>query len=149
MCTTLNIIHGKGSHTELMTSHNNRYLADEPDGAGDVQGPPVGVPPEVVQAAYDLVKELDPERPVLLSLNCMHSAPFYQVDPPSLLGFPPRAVSAVTLFCGGLESRHLERKTQGFSRFLMCLQGGRAHPLAACAVATLCCPLWDAESSVS
>jgi len=55
------------------------YLADEPDGAGDVEGPPVGVQPETVQAAYDLVKELDPHHPVLLSLNCMHSAPYYQV----------------------------------------------------------------------
>lgn len=37
------------------------------------------MPPETVQAAYDLVKELDPHHPVLLSLNCMHSAPYYQV----------------------------------------------------------------------
>jgi hypothetical protein len=55
------------------------YLVDEPDGAGDVEGPPIGVSPETVQAAYELVKELDPQHPVLLSLNCMHSAPYYQV----------------------------------------------------------------------
>eukprot|EP00959_Pyramimonas_sp_CCMP1952_P152747 3195956-Pyramimonas_sp.AAC.2 len=55
------------------------YIADEPDGAGTTEGPPIGVDPEVVAKAYRTVKSLDPlRRPVLVSLNCMHSAPYYQ-----------------------------------------------------------------------
>lgn len=54
------------------------YLADEPDGAGNIEGPPVGVEPAEVYAAYRIVKEMDPKRPVLISLNCMHSAKIYQ-----------------------------------------------------------------------
>jgi hypothetical protein len=54
------------------------YLADEPDGAGTTEGPPIGVDPSVVLSAYRTVKSIDPIRPVLVSLNCMRSAPYYQ-----------------------------------------------------------------------
>ena len=53
------------------------YISDEPDGAGDHAGAPVGVSPAQVQAAYDAAKQADPYHPVSLSLNCMESARYY------------------------------------------------------------------------
>ena len=40
------------------------YISDEPDGAGDHPGAPVGVSPGQVQAAYDAAKQADPYHPV-------------------------------------------------------------------------------------
>ena len=44
------------------------YISDEPDGAGDHPGAPVGVSPAQVQAAYDAAKQADPYHPVIASL---------------------------------------------------------------------------------
>ena len=43
------------------------YISDEPDGAGDHAGAPVGVSPAQVRAAYDAAKKADPYHPVRLS----------------------------------------------------------------------------------
>ena len=58
-------------------TRRSRYISDEPDGAGDHAGAPVGVSPAQVQAAYDAAKQADPYHPVSLSLNCMESARYY------------------------------------------------------------------------
>ena len=44
------------------------YISDEPDGAGNHPGAPVGVSPGQVQAAYDAAKQADPYHPVIASL---------------------------------------------------------------------------------
>ena len=40
------------------------YISDEPDGAGEHAGPPVGMSPAKVRAAYDAAKRADPYHPV-------------------------------------------------------------------------------------
>ena len=53
------------------------YISDEPDGAGEHAGPPVGLSPATVRDAYEAAKQADPYHPVSLSLNCMESARYY------------------------------------------------------------------------
>eukprot|EP01051_Picozoa_sp_SAG22_P020612 SAG22_NODE_4235_length_1332_cov_2.052717_1_plen_379_part_10 len=54
------------------------YISDEPDGAGDEEGAPVGrLRPAQLRKAYQAVKKADPFHVVVISLNCLHSAPFY------------------------------------------------------------------------
>jgi hypothetical protein len=52
------------------------YLADEPDGAGNIPGAPIGFrhPLEVLKL-YNFVRFMDENHPVVLSLNCLQSAP--------------------------------------------------------------------------
>jgi len=52
------------------------YLADEPDGAGNIPGAPIGFrhPLEVLKL-YNFVRFIDENHPVVLSLNCLQSAP--------------------------------------------------------------------------
>ena len=74
------------------------YLADEPDGAGTTEGNPIGVDPSVVRSAYLTVKSIDSHRPVLVSLNCMHSAPYYQ-DTADIFLVDPYPISINTHGC--------------------------------------------------
>ena len=54
------------------------YIADEPDGAGNLPGAPIGSrTPRDVAAKHVAVSALDPRHPTFVSLNCLHSAPFY------------------------------------------------------------------------
>lgn len=54
------------------------YLADEPDGAGDLPGAPIGFrSPAAVLEALKALRRVDPTRPALVSLNCLHSPPLY------------------------------------------------------------------------
>jgi hypothetical protein len=62
------------------------------------------------------------------------------------VGGPVATVEATA--CGGTRTTHTPRTVSAGGRkvaarsqdwILKCLQGGRAHPLKACAVATLCC----------
>lgn len=52
------------------------YIADEPDGAGDIPGAPIGFRnPLAIHKLSRLVRRIDETHPVILSLNCLHSAP--------------------------------------------------------------------------
>ena len=52
------------------------YVADEPDGAGDLPGAPMGFrsPREVAEKRHK-ISVLDPDHPTFVSLNCLRSAP--------------------------------------------------------------------------
>eukprot|EP00300_Choanocystis_sp_HF-7_P031653 c4119_g1_i1.p1 GENE.c4119_g1_i1~~c4119_g1_i1.p1 ORF type:complete len:562 (+),score=131.29 c4119_g1_i1:44-1729(+) len=77
------------------------YIADEPDGAGDTEGFPIGVPPSVVRKAFETIKNLDPFHPVSLVLNCRYSAPLY-ADAADILMVDPYPVAINNTFCSSM-----------------------------------------------
>ncbi len=74
------------------------YIADEPDGAGTTEGPPIGISLATVKAAFDLVKSIDPYHPISLVLNCKYSAPLY-AHTTDILMVDPYPVSINTSLC--------------------------------------------------